>query len=647
MAELLNDAPSKPLGTWLIDEGVLSDAQLTKALTIQKRDGGALGTILTHHGIVPVLVVHETLARQHGLEFVNLLDSPIEPTLINSDHIQTYITQGFIPYREEEHSLVIAVTDPRCILPKAMFTDKPIRFVMTSPLDIAWTIQQHCHERLDEDARHYLRHHLPHYSLTRKEVVDQSTRMLGSIIGFILLCALMLFMPVTIISTILTVSCIFFLSCLSFKLLIFLTGIRHRDVISQQTALPENNIQDLPVYTVLVPLFHEAHAIPDIVHSLGALDYPASKLDIKLIVEACDTDTIHAIKTAKPDGRFHMIIVPTSQPQTKPKACNYALRFARGEYITIYDAEDAPHSLQLRQAVATFRNHPDKPTCLQARLNYYNHNENLLTRLFSLEYAMLFDFKLPALYHLGIPIPLGGTSNHIRRDVLEHLGAWDPFNVTEDADLGVRLAAEGHLTLPMDSLTREEAPISVNAWVKQRSRWIKGYLQTWAVMGRSIRTHHKQFSPIGFWGIHFFIGAASLSYIVAPFLWLSAFLWLTVAPDIALPAWTSNLCITTLIIGACVQCLCAALTNKQRGSPYGIVTILCYPLYFILHSLASLRSVWQLCVDPYHWDKTPHSLSRFSRTDLTEQPVNAINRNSENIGSKNESIKFSQISEKA
>ena len=178
--------------------------------------------------------------------------------------------------------------------------------------------------------------------------------------------------------------------------------------------------------------------------------------------------------------------MPDLQPRTKPKALNYALPLARGEYVVIYDAEDRPEPGHLRQALRAFRAGPSNLAAVQARLNLYNTNlyntkENWLTRQFTIEYCALFDGLLPALDRLRLPIPLGGTSNHFRASALRWLMAWDPFNVTEDADLGIRLARYGYRCRMLGSTTYEEAPARPMSWLKQRTRWLKGYMQTWRV----------------------------------------------------------------------------------------------------------------------------------------------------------------------
>lgn len=233
---------------------------------------------------------------------------------------------------------------------------------------------------------------------------------------------------------------------------------------------------DLPTYTVLVPLYREARVVPALLAHLASLDYPASKLEVLLLVEEDDHETLAAVQAAKPPAYFTLLTLPPGQPRTKPKALNVGLLFARGEFLVVYDAEDRPEPDQLKKAVVAFRKGSEHLTCVQAALNYYNREENSLTRLFAMEYAHWFDYLLPGLFQLGLPMPLGGTSNHFRTERLRQLGGWDPFNVTEDADLGLRMAGRGLTVAVLNSTTWEEAPHHLTAWIRQRSRWIKGYM---------------------------------------------------------------------------------------------------------------------------------------------------------------------------
>ena len=232
-------------------------------------------------------------------------------------------------------------------------------------------------------------------------------------------------------------------------------------------------------------MFREGEVLPQLAQALRELDYPLGKLDIKIVLEAEDTETIEAARKLGLEGVFEVIRVPPSQPQTKPKACNFALRF-RARRISSSSTTPRTSRSQISCArwSATFRRAPPEVACLQCRLNYYNADENWLSRMFTLDYSLWFDLMLPGLERLNIPIPLGGTSNHFKIEVLRELHAWDPFNVTEDADLGIRLYEKGYRVAIVDSTTYEEASCHVRNWVRQRSRWLKGYMQTLLVHTR-------------------------------------------------------------------------------------------------------------------------------------------------------------------
>jgi cellulose synthase/poly-beta-1,6-N-acetylglucosamine synthase-like glycosyltransferase len=607
-------AKRPPIGAWLMEEGYVTEETVDAALILQEEQGGRYGEILTHYGYVTPLTLHRALARQHGLPFVDLMKEPPDAALFASKHLEAYHRLSAVPYRREGAQLWVATSEPERLLAAtdSPFAGEDIRLLVTSPRDIAWTLQRIFQPYYSAEASEHLGRTHPHYALQPHIRTSRiSARMQGVGLGALMTLAVALW-PVQAVTTLLVLACAFFLSTLVFKLVLLKVGLKVQPRVYAlgETDLPD--YADCPVYTVLVPLYREAESVLGLMESLSALDYPADRLDIKLIVEASDTPTRAAIMAAKPDARFDIIVVPRSHPQTKPKACNYALRFAKGEFLTIYDAEDAPDVTQLRRAVAIFRSHPHI-ACLQARLNYYNAEENTLTRLFSLEYAMLFDVMLPALYALKIPIPLGGTSNHMRCGVLHRLGAWDAYNVTEDADLGVRLASEGYVTLPFNALTQEEAPVHVSAWIVQRSRWIKGYFQTWGVLAREPKMKQLRLGHRGFWGVHFFIGAASLSYALAPLLWTGAGLWVLLAPAWMMPAWIGWLCLATCGAGMALQWASAGILAWRHERHFALTTLLLYPFYFILHQLASARALWQLLRSPYQWDKTTHGVTRMRR----------------------------------
>jgi cellulose synthase/poly-beta-1,6-N-acetylglucosamine synthase-like glycosyltransferase len=353
--------------------------------------------------------------------------------------------------------------------------------------------------------------------------------------------------------------------------------------------------------------------LPTLAQSLRSLDYPLGKLDIKIVLEAGDTETIEAARGLGLEGVFELIIVPRSQPQTKPKACNFALRFARGEYLVIYDAEDRPEPDQLRKVVATFRRAPANTACLQCRLSYFNAEENWLTRMFTLDYALWFDAVLPGLERLGMPIPLGGTSNHFRTDVLRELHAWDPFNVTEDADLGIRIGQKGYRVGVVDSTTFEEASCRAGQWLRQRSRWMKGYMQTLLVHTRRPLQFVRSAGALGLLGFVFFIGGTVLAGLLNPLFWLFYLVWLAAGAanlDVIFPNSLLYLCLFNLLAGNGAFTYLLMLAPIRRGwlgfIPYSFT--LC--AYWVMISAAAYRALWQLLRDPFHWEKTEHGLSQ-------------------------------------
>ena len=362
---------------------------------------------------------------------------------------------------------------------------------------------------------------------------------------------------------------------------------------------------DLPVYTILAPLYDEPEIVPQLIEALSDLDYPPDLLDIKLLLEEDDARTLAAIQTFNLPPYFELLHVPALAPRTKPKACNYGLAFARGEFTVIYDAEDIPDPDQLRRAVAKFARSGPETACLQARLNFYNQRDNWLTRQFTLEYSMWFDLLLPGLKRLGLPIPLGGTSNHFRTDVLRAIGGWDPYNVTEDADLGLRLARRGYRCSILNSTTYEEANSETFNWLRQRSRWQKGYMMTWLVHMRHPIWLARQ---LGLWrtlGFHLFFGGTVLLAICTP---------------LALPLLLSGLILSldpmlkllkfgTLIGGFATLLSCAIAGALCRGNYDLVKDVWRTPFYWLLTMAANIRAVWQLFQCPFYWEKTRHGLN--------------------------------------
>jgi len=376
--------------------------------------------------------------------------------------------------------------------------------------------------------------------------------------------------------------------------------------------------EDLPVYSILVPLYREAESLPRLVKGLNGLDYPKDKLDVQLLMEEDDTDTVEAARKMALPRFVRLVVTPHSLPKTKPKACNLGLAQAKGEYLVIYDAEDQPEPDQLKKAVLGFRGEAeassrgaDNVICLQAKLNFYNQRQNLLTKLFTTEYSMWFDLFLPGLARINAPVPLGGTSNHFRTDKLRELMGWDPFNVTEDCDLGVRIAALGYGTHMIDSTTWEEACSDLGFWIRQRSRWTKGYVQTYLVhMRRPLRLVARLGVGRSL-GFHMLVGGTPLCLLINPIYWTLTVLWfvfkwegLAVLFPFPIILWA----LVCLFAGNFVFVYACMLAAYRRGYydlvKYGLLA----PLYWLMMSIGAWKGFLQLIYNPSYWEKTKHGL---------------------------------------
>lgn len=371
-----------------------------------------------------------------------------------------------------------------------------------------------------------------------------------------------------------------------------------------------------PIYSVLIALYKEAESIGPILQRLEEIDYPKDKLDVNLILEADDVITLKEIYRHYIPPYVNIIIVPDVLPKTKPKALNYAMDHVKGEYIVVYDAEDIPDSFQLKEAILTFDRLPTNYACLQARLKIYNSEETAISTCIAMEYDIWFGYFLRGLKRLNMPIPLGGTSNHFKVSVLREIGMWDSYNVTEDADLGIRLHMCGYKTAMLNSYTLEEGTIDVASWMKQRIRWTKGFMQSFIVycavmLNGGYSTYNTQLSIaarihrlISHFSVWLFVGVPVYSYMIMPLLvWWSFSL---ASADLQL-IWQLNY-ITFFILHYMSMIMLILYEIKLNSKTLPIVIV--WPVYFILHVIACYIAVWELLVRPFKWDKTNHAISK-------------------------------------
>jgi cellulose synthase/poly-beta-1,6-N-acetylglucosamine synthase-like glycosyltransferase len=461
---------------------------------------------------------------------------------------------------------------------------------------------------------------MPKHSL-HKQSAKKILNITEIILFFVLLAAgIILFVfnwhaALILLVSILTI--IYFLDLIFNLSIIFKSSIHATEITVSSKEIGEKKIW--PRYTILCPLYKEAHILPQFIKGMNALDYPKDKLEILLILEEDDTETIRKAEAMKLGNSFQTIIVPHSLPKTKPKACNHALDYATGKYAVIFDAEDIPAPDQLKKAVVAFEKTDEKTICLQAKLNYYNPHQNLLTRLFTLEYSLWFEVILTGLQSFNGPIPLGGTSNHFRAEYLHELKGWDPFNVTEDADLGMRISKGGYKTAIIDSVTMEEANSQIKNWFKQRSRWIKGYMQTYLVHMQTA----SDFSFSDFIMFQLVVGGKILSALINPIMWFMTIAYFVSRTTYG--AFISSLYVGpilyiggfTLVIGNFIYAYIFMIGVAERKQwslvKYGLLS----PFYWLIISFGAYYALAELILRPFHWHKTEHGLH------LETKPISA------------------------
>ena len=388
--------------------------------------------------------------------------------------------------------------------------------------------------------------------------------------------------------------------------------------------LPRLHDSQLPIYTVVAALYHEASSVTPLMRYIDELDYPREKLDIKLVIEPDDLGTRAAIARLGPMPHVQVIIAPDAGPRTKPKALNCALIFARGTFITVFDAEDRPEPGQLRAALDVFRTHDPDVVCAQASLCIDNTADSWLPRMFTAEYAGQFDVFLQGFSNFEMPLPLGGSSNHFRTCVLREVGGWDPYNVTEDADLGFRLARFRYRSVMFPSTTFEEAPARFGAWLRQRSRWMKGWMQTWSVHMRSPRKLWRDAGAGGFFTLNIIVGGNVLTALAHPLLLgeilvrgvLSAF-------DSSVASFFTKpfieLYLATIAAGYLTTVVIGVIGLARRGLLHEAWVLVLTPVYWLCLSIAAWRALYQLLTEPYRWEKTEQGLARTSRTSRLPQ----------------------------
>ncbi len=606
------------LGDIALRLGYIKQEQLSRALELQKESGSMLGEILVGENYIRPIDLNKVLSEQLNIVYettdLNELADKADFSLARKFRIKDLMDEHFFPLYQENNTIHVLVhlhqSDRTNELLLEKFTGKKIEKILVTKRDVIQLVEKCYRPEILEESITGLFYRSPAESakriITTPQMVVIVVLILISIYAFIF-HTYYAFLGFIIIFNLM------FLASILFKFILSIAGAYQDDEVDKPIMHPDLVQPDtLPIYTILIPVFREPEVMEQLIRGLQNLDYPKEKLDVLFLFEEVDKVTIEAAKKANPPGHWQFLIIPASEPQTKPKACNFGLAMARGEFITIYDAEDVPEPDQLKKAVCAFKSHPDNYVCFQAALNYFNAKGNLLTRLFTLEYSYWFDFLIKGLDYLRLPIPLGGTSNHFKTEKLRELGGWDPFNVTEDADLGIRAFGRGYKVGVINSTTYEEATSKVKPWLRQRSRWFKGYLQTFLVHNRRPLLFLKKVGFRGWLTLQIFIGGSVFTNLVAPFFWALFVYWL-ITRDTGLSKYFYGyilyMSLFNLLFGNFMAMYLSTLAVFRRKYFYLTYYSLLVPFYYILQAIAAWRALIQLFTNPYYWEKTGHGLS--------------------------------------
>lgn len=588
----------------------LAPAVLAAAATRAHALGLDAHRVLIAHGLISEDDYFRTLAAELGLAFEPLEIQRGDCPLDDARFIEA-IAGGMLPLQTgSERIFVLAPQDVRRFI-GAMRMQPSLRrqFRLTAPARIRNYVLRHASTALGEQATTTV-------SITRPDLSAAPGPNHGIVATLALIMAVataaLTALPFQVTFAVNVLLAVLFVAWIVLRLTGVIAGLTLR---GPRGALPAD--RGLPDYSIIVALYREARCVERLISALQQLDYPKERLDIKLVLERDDTETLAELQRIGLPPYIDVLIAPDIGPRTKPKALNLALPFVTGRFVVVYDAEDRPEPSQLRRALAAFRRAGPELACVQARLAIDNTADGWLAGFYTAEYAAQFDLILPTLAALRVPLPLGGTSNHFRTHLLRRAGAWDSYNVTEDADLGMRLARFGYQADVIASATYEEAPNRLGGWLRQRTRWFKGWMQTWLVHMRHPWRLLRDLGPFSFLVFQLVVGGNVLAALVHPF-FLIGLVWtlVTHVPDLTeahmLP-FAFALFSITAAAGYLTSILLGCVGLLRQGLPSTLWVLLLTPWHWLLLSYAAWRALAQLVRAPYRWEKTEHGLARTSR----------------------------------
>ena len=599
------------LGLLLLRDGVVSPHDMVQALSLHSKRRGRLVDILLARGVLDEATLYKKMAQHWGVGLADLVASPADGRVIDAVDPVWCLQSGFLPWRKVGATCVIACAYPddfprlraelEPVYGPVMMVLAPLRMIEAAVLAARGArLAQRAETRVPaaESCRGF-----------DAGAVRPAVALL--VLG---LAAATLLWSDAVLLILTTLALLSMLSFTALKAAAFVAMRKSTPPPARHPAMqlardiPPEIAAYLPIVSVMVALYRESDIAARLVHRLGRLEYPRELLDVLLVVEEEDGLTLAALARTALPAWMRVIAVPAGAVKTKPRALNYALDHCRGSIIGVYDAEDAPAPDQICKVVDHFAHCDLSVACLQGILDFYNPRRNWLARCFTTEYAAWFRLFLPGIERLGLAVPLGGTTLFFRRQALEDLGGWDAHNVTEDADLGLRIARHGLRTELIDTVTLEEANCQALPWVKQRSRWIKGFMITWATHMRDPVLLWRQLGARRFAGFQVLFAGSVVQALLAPVLWSFWLVPLGVHHPVAAalsPSMFTALWMTFIVTEAFSIVFGAAglARTRHRLSPFLVPSLI---FYHPLASLAAYKGAWELLTRPFYWDKTSH-----------------------------------------
>ena len=605
------DTPRFQMARMLLRMGAVEKPQIVRALRALRRDGGELGDILCAQGAVSRDLLHRVRGLLHGTTCLDPSDLRPDPRLVDLLGAERCLALMCLPLRRAGAVTLVATAQPArfaALRPRIEAALGPVAMAITTEADLHRALLQVRRDHLRRWAETCVAERDSCRALGAQRLRVAMWALAGAVGGALALMPVAALLGLTLLA-----SAVLVLTS-ALRLAAAFAAFGRKRPGPPARCSGKTDMQDgtedaaLPVITILVPLFREAETVERLINRLSRLTWPRHLLDVILVTEECDHLTARTLATTTLPGWMRVITVPDAPLRTKPRALNYATLFARGTIIGVYDAEDAPEPDQLHRVHDCFRNAPPDLACVQGVLDFYNPTTNWMARCFTIEYATWFRVILPGLERLGLAVPLGGTTLFFRRDLLDALGGWDAHNVTEDADLGVRLARRGYRTQLLDTVTYEEANCRPLPWIRQRSRWLKGYAITWAVHMRDPVQLWRDLGAWRFAGFQVQFLGTLVQFALAPLLWS---FWLVFAgldhPFLSgLPGQAFLVFMAIFLLAEAVTLSVGFVGLRARHHAGLRFWLPALHLYFPLAVAAVYKALWEIGRAPFYWDKTAH-----------------------------------------